>query len=91
MTITHIVKSAAKSNNRKEKNEMNITLDPYSYKTLGMFEEEFEDRIDMLRKESMSRPVQRRVVDNLLAEYGVEFSTLSTWLKNKVGDILICD
>lgn len=70
---------------------MNITLDPYSYKTLGMFEEEFEDRVDMLRKESMSRPVQRRVVDNLLAEYGVEFSTLSTWLKNKVGDILICD
>ena len=70
---------------------MNITLDPYSYKTLGMFEEEFEDRVDLLRKESMSNPVPRRVVDNLLAEYGVEFSTLSTWLKNKVGDISVCD
>lgn len=70
---------------------MNITLDPYSYKTLGMFEEEFEDRVDLLRKESMLNPVPRRLVDNLLAEYGVEFSTLSTWLKNKVGDISVCD
>ena len=70
---------------------MNITLDPYSYKTLGMFEEEFEDRVDLLRRESMLNPVPRRLVDNLLAEYGVEFSTLSTWLKNKVGDISVCD
>lgn len=70
---------------------MNITLDPYSYKTLGMFEEEFEDRVDLLRKESMLNPVPRRLVDNLLAEYGIEFSTLSTWLKNKVGDISVCD
>lgn len=65
--------------------------DPYSYTVLGMFAEELEDRIDLLYRESLQNPVPRSRVDNLLAEYGVEFSQLDTWMRGKVGDIEVCD
>ena len=56
-----------------------------------MFAEELEDRIDLLYKESLKNPVPRERVDNLLAEYGVKFSQLDTWMRGKVGDIEVCD
>lgn len=66
-------------------------LDPFSYRTLGIFEEEFQDAVDSLYRKSLKKPVPRAEVEALLRSYCVEFKDLSTWLRGKVGDIEVCD
>lgn len=58
---------------------------------LGMFEEEFEDEVDLLLARSRRYPVSHSDVEELLASYHVHFSDLSTWLRGKVGDIEVID
>lgn len=66
-------------------------LDFWSYTVLGMYEEELESRVDSLYRKSLSNPVPRHVVTDLLDEYNVKFGDLSTWLRGKVGDIRVLD
>lgn len=65
--------------------------DPYNYTILGQYEEELEDRIDLLRKQSRVEPVKREEVDSLLSEYNVSFGELPTWIRWKCGEINVCD
>jgi len=66
-------------------------LDFWSYTVLGMYEEELESRVDSLYRKSLSNPVPRHVVTDLLDEYNVKLGDLSTWLRGKVGDIRVLD
>lgn len=66
-------------------------LDFWSYSVLGMYEEEFEDRVDSLYRRSQIEPVSRNEVTGLLDEYGVRLSDLPTIIKWKIGDIEVCD
>lgn len=66
-------------------------LDFWSYSVLGMYEEEFEDRVDSLYNRSKTEPVSRNEVTALLDEYNVRLSDLPTVIKWKIGDIEVCD
>lgn len=66
-------------------------LDFWSYSVLGMYEEEFEDRVDSLYRRSKTEPVSRNEVTALLDEYNVRLSDLPTVIKWKIGDIEVCD
>lgn len=66
-------------------------LDPFSYRTLGMFEDEFYCAVDSLYYKSLRSPVDREEVLSLLRQYCVEFSDLSTELRGKIGDIVVKD
>lgn len=58
---------------------------------LGMAEEEFENEVDALVRQSRITPVSRATVYALLDSYHVTFGDLSSWLRGKVGDIEVCD
>lgn len=66
-------------------------LDFWSYSVLGMYEEQFEDRVDSLYRRSKTEPVSRNEVTALLDEYNVRLSDLPTVIKWKIGDIEVCD
>lgn len=66
-------------------------LDFWSYSVLGMYEEQFEDRVDSLHRRSKTEPVSRNEVTALLDEYNVRLSDLPTVIKWKIGDIEVCD
>lgn len=66
-------------------------LDFWSYSVLGMYEEQFEDRVDSLYRRSKTEPVSRNEVTALLDEYNVRLSDLPTMIKWKIGDIEVCD
>ena len=66
-------------------------LDFWSYSVLGMYEEEFSDKVDSLRRRSQIEPVSRNEVTALLDEYSVRLSDLPTVIKWKIGDIEVCD
>lgn len=66
-------------------------LDFWSYSVLGMYEEQFEDRVDSLYHRSKIEPVSRNEVTALLDEYNVRLSDLPTVIKWKIGDIEVCD
>lgn len=66
-------------------------LDFWSYSVLGMYEEEFEDRVNSLYHRSKTKPVSRNEVTALLDEYNVRLSDLPTIIKWKIGDIEVCD
>lgn len=66
-------------------------LDFWSYSVLGMYEEQFEDRVDSLCRRSKTEPVSRNEVVALLDEYNVRLSDLPTVIKWKIGDIEVCD
>ena len=66
-------------------------LDFWSYSVLGMYEEQFEDRVDSLYRRSKTEPVSRNEVTSLLDEYNVRLSDLPTVIKWKIGDIEVCD
>lgn len=66
-------------------------LDFWSYSVLGMYEEQFEDRVDSLYHRSKTEPVSRNEVTALLDEYNVRLSDLPTMIKWKIGDIEVCD
>lgn len=66
-------------------------LDFWSYSVLGMYEEEFSDKVDSLYRRSLVEPVNRQEVMSLLDEYGVSLSELPTVIKWKIGDIEVCD
>lgn len=66
-------------------------LDFWSYSVLGMYEEQFEDRVDLLYRRSKTEPVSRNEVTSLLDEYNVRLSDLPTVIKWKIGDIEVCD
>lgn len=66
-------------------------LDFWSYSVLGMYEEQFEDRVDSLYRRSNTEPVSRNEVTALLDEYNVRLSDLPTVIKWKIGDIEVCD
>ena len=63
--------------------------DPYNYTILGMYQERIEDDIDSLYRRSMKTPIYREEIENLLAQYGIDFCQLPSWLKWKIGDIKI--
>lgn len=56
-----------------------------------MAEEEFENAVDALVRQSRITPVSRATVYALLDSYHVTFGDLSSWLRGKVGDIEVCD
>ena len=66
-------------------------LDFWSYSVLGMYEEEFSDKVDSLHRRSQIEPVSRNEVVALLDEYNVRLSDLPTVIKWKIGDIEVCD
>lgn len=66
-------------------------LDFWSYSVLGMYEEEFSDKVESLYRRSQIEPVSRNEVTALLDEYGVRLSDLPTVIKWKIGDIEVCD
>lgn len=66
-------------------------LDFWSYSVLGMYEEQFEDRVNSLYRRSKTEPVSRNEVTALLDEYNVRLSDLPTMIKWKIGDIEVCD
>lgn len=66
-------------------------LDFWSYSVLGMYEEEFSDKVDSLYRRSQIEPVSRNEVTALLDEYNVRLSDLPTVIKWKIGDIEVCD
>lgn len=66
-------------------------LDFWSYSVLGMYEEEFSDKVDSLHRRSLIEPVSRNEVTALLDEYNVRLSDLPTVIKWKIGDIEVCD
>lgn len=66
-------------------------LDFWSYSVLGMYEEEFSDKVDSLYRRSQIEPVSRNEVTALLDEYNVRLSDLPTIIKWKIGDIEVCD
>lgn len=66
-------------------------LDFWSYSVLGMYEEEFSDKVDSLYRRSQVEPVSRNEVTALLDEYNVRLSDLPTMIKWKIGDIEVCD
>lgn len=66
-------------------------LDFWSYSILGMYEEEFSDKVDSLHHRSQIEPVSRNEVTALLDEYNVRLSDLPTVIKWKIGDIEVCD
>ena len=66
-------------------------LDFWSYSVLGMYEEEFSDKVDSLHRRSLIEPVSRNEVTALLDEYSVRLSDLPTVIKWKIGDIEVCD
>lgn len=66
-------------------------LDFWSYSVLGMYEEEFSDKVDSLYRRSQVEPVSRNEVTALLDEYNVRLSDLPTVIKWKIGDIEVCD
>lgn len=66
-------------------------LDFWSYSVLGMYEEQFEDRVNSLYLRSKTEPVSRNEVTALLDEYNVRLSDLPTVIKWKIGDIEVCD
>lgn len=66
-------------------------LDFWSYSVLGMYEEEFEDKVNSLYRRSQIEPVSRNEVVALLDEYNVRLSDLPTVIKWKIGDIEVCD
>lgn len=66
-------------------------LDFWSYSVLGMYEEQFEDRVNSLYRRSKTEPVSRNEVTALLDEYNVRLSDLPTVIKWKIGDIEVCD
>lgn len=66
-------------------------LDFWSYSVLGMYEEEFSDKVDSLHRRSQIEPVSRNEVTALLDEYNVRLSDLPTVIKWKIGDIEVCD
>lgn len=65
--------------------------DVWSYYTLGMRADSFEDEVESLYKRSLMYPVAREDVDNLLHKYGVSFSDLPSWLHARVGEIEVLD
>lgn len=66
-------------------------LDFWSYSVLGMYEEEFSDKVDSLHRRSQIEQVSRNEVTALLDEYNVRLSDLPTVIKWKIGDIEVCD
>lgn len=66
-------------------------LDFWSYSVLGMYEEQFSDKVDSLHRRSLIEPVSRNEVTALLDEYHVRLSDLPTVIKWKIGDIEVCD
>lgn len=66
-------------------------LDFWSYSVLGMYEEEFSDKVESLYRRSQIEPVSRNEVTALLDEYSVRLSDLPTVIKWKIGDIEVCD
>lgn len=66
-------------------------LDFWSYSVLGMYEEEFSDKVESLYRRSQIEPVSRNEVTALLDEYNVRLSDLPTVIKWKIGDIEVCD
>lgn len=66
-------------------------FDFWSYSVLGMYEEEFSDKVESLYRRSQIEPVSRNEVTALLDEYNVRLSDLPTVIKWKIGDIEICD
>lgn len=66
-------------------------LDFWSYSVLGMYEEQFSDKVDSLYRRSQIEPVSRNEVTALLDEYNVRLSDLPTVIKWKIGDIEVCD
>ena len=66
-------------------------LDFWSYSVLGMYEEEFSDKVESLYRHSQIEPVSRNEVTALLDEYNVRLSDLPTVIKWKIGDIEVCD
>lgn len=66
-------------------------LDFWSYSVLGMYEEQFSDKVDSLHRRSLIEPVSRNEVTALLDEYNVRLSDLPTVIKWKIGDIEVCD
>lgn len=65
--------------------------DVWSYYTLGMRADSFEDEVESLYKKSLAYPVSRGDVDNLLAKYGVRFEELPSWIHARVGEIEVLD
>lgn len=65
--------------------------DVWSYYTLGMQAENFEDEVESLYRKSLAYPVSRRDVYSLLAKYKVRFEELPTWIHARVCEIEVLD
>lgn len=65
--------------------------DPYNYTLLGMYAESFEDEVDSLYRKSLSNPVSRREVENLLARYSISYGDVPSWIRGKLGDVEVID
>lgn len=65
--------------------------DPYNYTVLGMYAESFEDAVDSLYYRSLSNPVTRGEVEDLLAEYNISYGDVPSWIRWKLGDVEVID
>lgn len=65
--------------------------DPYNYTILGMYQESFEDEVDSLYRKSLSNPVPRREVEDLLARYNISYGDVPSWIRWKLGDVEVID